>query len=63
MRRNLVSTGHREDHVLGEILKVVDSLLYGVYSEAFDAEIGVRVALAIEPMFKHDCCSIQFLGC
>ena len=63
MRRNLVSTGHRKGHVLGEILKVLDSLLYGVHSEAFDAEIRVRVALSVEPMFKHDCCSIQFLGC
>ncbi len=62
IRLHVVSPGHRQFHVVGKVVEIVDGLLDGVDAEALDAEVGVRVRGAVESVLEDDGGAVLLLG-
>lgn len=62
VRLDVVSPGHRQLHIVGKVVEIVNGLLDGVDAEALHAEVGVRVRGAVESVLEDDGGAVLLLG-
>lgn len=59
--RYIVTTRHRENNIVHEVLEVIDGLLYGEQPQAVDTQVWLRVGETEETVLEDNCSTVLLL--